>query len=132
MQTVEEFDLESMKELLGDSTVELPDEINVHWQDYDSHWDCTIKYISTYGAGFPRSWKGYKCCRINVWTKCTMPDGTVFDTNDGSYGLTRFSRIRTFVNKIVDWADKHAKPKPRPKSRPKLRLAADEVEFMDI
>ena len=36
MQTVEEFDLESMKELLGDSTVELPDEINVHWQDYDS------------------------------------------------------------------------------------------------
>lgn len=42
MQTVEEFDLESMKESLGDSTVELPDEINVHWQDYDSHWDCTI------------------------------------------------------------------------------------------
>lgn len=30
---VEEFDLESMKESLGDSTVELPDEINVYWQD---------------------------------------------------------------------------------------------------
>ena len=36
MQAVEEFDLESMKESLGDSTVELPDKINVHWQDYDS------------------------------------------------------------------------------------------------
>lgn len=113
-----------MKKSLGDSTVELPDEINVYWQDYDSHWECTIKYISTYGAGFPRSLDGYKYCSIGEQTKCTMPDGTVFDTNDGSYGLTRFSRIRTFVNKIIDWADKHAKPK--------LRLAADEVEFMDI
>lgn len=53
-----------------------------------------------------------------------MPDGTVFDTHDGSYGLTSNSRIRTFVNKIVDWADKHAEPK--------LRLVSDEVEFMDI
>ena len=113
-----------MKESLGDSTVELPDEINVYWQDYDSRWECTIKYISTYGAGFPRRWDGYKYCSIGERTKCTMPDGTVFDTNDESYGLTRNSRIRTFVNKIVDWADKHAEPK--------LRLASDEVEFMDI
>ena len=115
MKAVEEFDLDSMKESLGDSTVELPDEIDVHWQDYDSHWDCTIKYISTYGAGFPRRWDGYKYCSIGERTKCTMSDGTVFDTNDG---------IRTFVNKIVDWAEKHAEPK--------LRLASDEVEFMDI
>lgn len=124
MQTVEEFDLESMKESLGDFIVELPDEINVHWQDYDSHWDCTIKYISIYGAYFPRRWDGYKYCSISERTKCTMPDGTVFDTNDEDYGLTRNSRIRTFVNKIVDWAEKHAEPK--------LRLASDEVEFMDI
>ena len=123
MQAVEEFDLESMKESLGDSTVELPDEINVYWQDYDSHWECTIKYISTYGVGFPRRWDGYKYCSIGERTKCTMPDGTVFDTNDEGYGLTRNSRIRTFVNKIVDWAEKHAKPK--------LRLS-DEIEFMDI
>ena len=53
-----------------------------------------------------------------------MPDGTVFDTNDDIYSLTSNSRIRTFVNKIVDWAEKHAEPK--------LRLASDEVEFMDI
>lgn len=53
-----------------------------------------------------------------------MPDGTVFDTNDDGYGLTSDSRIRMFVNKIVDWAEKHAEPK--------LRLASDEVEFMDI
>ena len=121
---VEEFNLESMKESLGDSTVELPDEINVYWQDYDSRWECTIKYISTYGAGFPRRWDGYKYCSIGERTKCTMPDGTVFDTNDDIYGLTSNSRIRTFVNKIIDWADKHAKPK--------LRLASDEVEFIDI
>ena len=98
--------------------------INVYWQDYDSHWECTIKYISTYGAGFPRRWDGYKYCSIGERTKCTMSDGTVFDTNDEGYGLTRIDRIRTFVNKIVDWADKHAEPK--------LRLASDEVEFMDI
>ena len=113
-----------MKESLGDSTVELPDEINVYWQDYDSHWECTIKYISTYGVGFPHRWAGFKYCSIGGRTKCTMPDGTVFDTHDGSYGLTSNSRIRMFVNKIVDWADKHAEPK--------LRLASDEVEFMDI
>ena len=44
---VEEFDLESMKNSLGDNTVELPDEIKVHWQSFNDHWDFTIKYIST-------------------------------------------------------------------------------------
>ena len=54
--SVEEFDLESMKDSLGDDTVELPEEINVHWQSYNNHWDFTIKFISSYGAGFPRRW----------------------------------------------------------------------------
>lgn len=120
---VEEFDLESMKDSLGDTTVELPDEINVHWESYGDHWDFTIKYISTYGAGFPRRWDGCKYISINERTKCTMPDGTVFDANDRSYGETEFIRIHTFVKKIIEWAEKHA--------RPKLRLI-DDTEFMDI
>lgn len=120
---VEEFDLESMKISLGDDTVELPEEINVHWQSYDNHWDFPIKFISTYGAGFPRRWDGCKYVSTNDETKCTMPDGTVFNVNDRSYGETATIRVRTFVNKIIEWAEKHA--------RPKLRLS-DETEFMDI
>lgn len=112
---VEEFDLESMKKSLGDNTVELPEEIKVHWQSGSDHWDFTIKYISTYGAGFPRRWDGCKYVSINERSKCTMPDGTVFDSNN--------CNIRTFVRKIIEWAEKHA--------RPKLRLS-DEVEFMDV
>ena len=120
---VEEFDLESMKNSLGESTVELPEEIKVHWQSYGDHWDFPIKYISTYGAGFPRSWDGCKYVSINDKTKCTMPDGTVFDISNSSYGDTESIRVYTFVNKIIEWAEKHAKPK--------LRLS-DETEFMDI
>lgn len=120
---VEEFDLESMKTSLGDNTVELPEEINVHWQSFNDHWDFTIKYISAYGAGFPRRWDGCKYVSINERSKCTMPDGTVFDTNDSSYGESISIRIHTFVKKIIEWAEKHA--------RPKLRLS-DETEFMDI
>jgi hypothetical protein len=52
-----------------------------------------------------------------------MPDGTVFDTNDSSYGESTSIRIHTFVKKIIEWAEKYA--------RPKLRLS-DETEFMDI
>ena len=120
---VEEFDLESMKNSLGDNTVELPEEINVHWQSYSDHWDFTIKYISTYGAGFPRRWDGCKYVSINECSKCTMPDGTVFDSADRHYGDTESIRVHTFVKKIIEWAEKHA--------RPKLRLS-DETEFMDI
>jgi hypothetical protein len=120
---VKEFDLESMKNSLGKSTVELPEEIKVHWQSYGDHWDFPIKYISTYGAGFPRRWDGCKYVSINEHTKCTMPDGTVFDIDDSSYGETESIRVYTFVNKIIKWAEKHA--------RPKLRLS-DETEFMDI
>jgi hypothetical protein len=120
---VEEFDLESMKNSLGDDAVELPEEIKVHWQSYGDHWDFTIKYISTYGAGFPRRWDGCKYVSINGFSKCTMPDGTVFHSADRHYGETESIRIRTFVRKIIEWADKHA--------RPKLRLS-DEVEFMDV
>lgn len=120
---VEEFDLESMKNSLGDDTVELPEEIKVHWQSYGDHWDFTIKYISTYGAGFPRRWEGCKYVGINGSSKCTMPDGTVFNSADLHYGDTESIRIYTFVNKIIEWAEKHAKPK--------LRLS-DETEFMDI
>ena len=112
-----------MKNSLGDNTVELPEEINVHWQSYSDHWDFTIKYISTYGAGFPRRWDGCKYVSINEHSKCTMPDGTVFDSADRHYGDTESIRIYTFVNKIIEWAEKHAKPK--------LRLS-DETEFMDI
>lgn len=120
---VEEFDLESMKKSLGDNTVELPEEIKVHWQSGSNHWDFTIKYISTYGAGFPRRWDGCKYVSIGGYSKCTMPDGTVFDSNNRNYGERESIRIRTFVRKIIEWADKHA--------RPKLRLS-DEVEFMDV
>jgi hypothetical protein len=120
---VEEFDLESMKNSLGKSTVELPEEIKVHWQSYSDHWDFTIKYISTYGAGFPRRWDGCKYVSIGGYSKCTMPDGTVFDSANRHYGETESIRIRTFVRKIIEWAEKHAKPK--------LHLS-DEVEFMDV
>lgn len=120
---VEEFDLESMKNSLGDDTVELPEEIKVHWQSFDNHWDFPIKYIGKYGAGFPRSWDGCKYVSINEQTKCTMPDGTVFDINDSSYGETESIRVHTFIRKIIEWAEKYA--------RPKLRLS-DEVEFMDV
>lgn len=120
---VEEFDLKSMKNSLGDDTIELPEEIKVHWQSSNDHWDFTIKYISPYGAGFPRRWDGCKYVGISERSKCTMPDGTVFDANDRSYGETESIRIHTFVRKIIEWADKHA--------RPKLYLS-DEVEFMDI
>lgn len=121
---VEEFDLESMKNSLGDNTVELPEEINVHWQSYEDHWDFPIKFISTYGAGFPRRWDGCKYVSISgERSKCTMPDGTVFDANNQSYGETKSIRVQTFVKKIIEWAEKHAKPK--------LRLS-DETEFMDI
>lgn len=120
---VEEFDLESMKNSLGESTVELPEEIKVHWQSYGDHWNFTIKYISTYGAGFPRRWDGCKYASINGFSKCTMPDGTVFDSSDRHYGETESIRIHTFVKKIIEWAENHA--------RPKLRLS-DETEFMDI
>lgn len=120
---VEEFDLESMKNSLGESTVELPEEIKVHWQSFSDHWDFTIKYISTYGAGFPRRWDGCKYVSINGNSKCTMPDGTVFDSADRHYGDTESIRIYTFVRNIIEWAEKHA--------RAKLRLS-DETEFMDI
>ena len=119
----EEFNLESMKNSLGDNTVELPDEINVHWQSFGDFWDFPIKYISPYGAGFPRRWDGCKYVSINEKTKCTMPDGTVFDTTDRKYGETETIRVHTFVQKIIEWADNHTKPK--------LRLS-DETEFMDI
>ena len=121
--SVEEFDLESMKDSLGDDTIELPEEINVHWQSYSNHWDFPIKFISKYGAGFPRRWDGCKYVSINEETKCTMPDGTVFNINDRSYGETWTIRNHTFVNKIIEWAENHA--------RPKLRLV-DDTEFMDI
>ena len=98
---VEEFDLESMKSSLGDNVIELP----------------------TYGAGFPRRLDGCKYVSNNEETKCTMPDGTVFNVNDQSYGETESIRVHTFVKKIIEWAEKHA--------RPKLRLS-DETEFMDI
>lgn len=120
---VEEFDLESMKNSLGDNTVELPEEINVHWQSYNDHWDFPIKFISPCGAGFPRRWDGCKYVGMGDRTKCTMPDGTVFNVNDQSYGETETIRVHTFVKKIIEWAEKHA--------RPKLRLS-DETEFMDI
>ena len=120
---VEEFNLESMKNSLGNDTVELPDEINVHWESSGDHWYFTIKYISTWGAGFPRRWDGFKYVSISERSKCTMPDGTVFDANDQSYGETKSIRVHTFVKKIIEWAEKHA--------RPKLRLS-DETEFMDI
>lgn len=119
----EEFDLESMKFVLGDSVLELPDEINVHWESYIRYWDFPIKYISIYGAGFPRRWNGAKYVGLNENTKCTMPDGTVFDTSDRSYGETETIRVYTFVRKIIEWANKHVKFK--------LQLS-DEVEFMDI
>lgn len=120
---VEEFDLESMKDSLGYDTVELPEEINVHWQSYNDHWDFPIKFISPYGAGFPRRWDGCKYVGMSDRTKCTMPDGTVFNVNDQSYGETETIRVHTFVRKIIEWAEKHAKPK--------LRLI-DDTEFMDI
>ena len=119
----EEFTLESMKNSLGENTVELPEEINVHWQSYDDHWDFPIKFISTYGAGFPRRWDGCKYVSIGEHSKCTMPDGTVFDATKRSYGETESIRIQTFVKKIIEWAESHA--------RPKLRLI-DDTEFMDI
>lgn len=120
---VEEFDLESMKNSLGDNTIELPEEIKVHWQSFNDHWDFTIKYISSYGAGFPRRWDGCKYVSFNERTKCTMPDGTVFELNDIIYGETYSIRCNTFAENIIEWANKHAKPK--------LRLT-DEVEFMDV
>lgn len=120
---VEEFDLESMKNSLGPDTVELPEEINVHWQSFNDHWDFPIKYISTYGAGFPRRWDRCKYVGISERSKCTMPDGTIFYANDRSYGETESIRVYTFVKKIIEWAENHA--------RPKLRLS-DETEFMDI
>ena len=64
-----------------------------------------------------------KYVSINGFSKCTMPDGTVFDSADRHYGETESIRIHTFVKKIIEWAEKHA--------RPKLRLS-DETEFMDI
>lgn len=103
-----------MKESLGDSTVELPDEIDVHWQDYDSHWDCTIKYISTYGAGFPRRWDGYKYCSIGERTKCTMPDGTELIMGDPG----------EFIGEVFNWFDR--------RDCRKVKLTDGEVEFMDI
>jgi len=120
---VEEFNLESMKNSLGNDVVELPEEINVHWESSGDHWYFPIKYISTYGAGFPRRLDGYKYVSISERSKCMMPDGTVFDANDRSYGETESIRVHTFVKKIIEWAEKHA--------RPKLRLS-DETEFMDI
>lgn len=120
---VEEFDLESMKNSLGPDTVELPEEINVHWQSSGDHWDFPIKYISTYGAGFPCRWDGCKYVSISERSNCKMPDGTIFYANDRSYGETESIRIYTFVRKIIEWAENHV--------RPKLRLS-DETEFMDI
>lgn len=119
----EEFDLESMRKSLGEDTIELPDEIKVQWESITDHWSFTIKYISSYGVGFPRRDGGCKYCSFNTYSKCTMPDGTVFDINNWAYGKTLPEKIDTFVRKVIEWANKHAKPK--------LRLT-DEVEFMDV
>ena len=95
---------------------ELPEAVKVHVLSSASgkEYDFYIKFIWEYGVGFPESIADCSWCVIRVGSVMTMPDGTVLTVGDPG----------EFIEEVFNWFER--------RDRRKVKLTADEVEFMDI
>ena len=112
------FDLEDMKSVMGNDTIELPKSINVHWHGSCGEYDFEIKFISKHGVGFPERMCGGKWCGLYSKSICVMPDGTRICAEDFSKNSDNWEE--RFINAILDWV-----------KGPELKIIED-IEFMDI
>lgn len=96
---------------------ELPEAVKVHVLSSGSgrEYDFYIKFVWEYGVGFPESYAaGCSWCSVYVGSVMTMPDGTELVVGDPG----------EFIGEVFNWFER--------RDRRKVKLAADEVEFMDI
>lgn len=110
------YSIEYFRTLSRTSDVyELPESIKVHVVSGSSghNYDFMIKFIWEYGIGFPCTDGGCSWCSMHVGSVMTMPDGTEFTMGDPG----------EFIKGVLNWF-KH--------EQQKVKLVADEVEFMDI
>ena len=95
---------------------ELSETVKVHLLSSSSgrEYDFAIKFIWENGVGFSESDGGCSWCSVYVDSVMTMPDGTELVVGDPG----------EFIEEVFNWFER--------RNHRKVKLAADEVEFMDI
>lgn len=95
---------------------ELPEAVKVHLLSSNNgrEYDFAIKFVWKNGAGFPESDGDCSWCSVDVGSVMTMPDGTELIMGDPD----------KFIEELFNWFEH--------RDRRKVKLTADEVEFMDI
>lgn len=95
---------------------ELPKAIKVHVKSSISgnEYDFVIKFVWEYAVGFSECDGGCSWCSMYAGSVMTMPDGTELIMGDPG----------EFIKKVFNWFNGN--------DHQKVKLTADEVEFMDI
>lgn len=95
---------------------ELPEAVKVHLLSSNNgcEYDFAVKFVWKNGVGFPESVDGCSWCSVDVGSVMTMPDGTELTVGDPG----------EFIKEVFNWFER--------RDRRKVKLTADEVEFMDI
>lgn len=112
-----EYSIAYFKSLFNHKDIyELPEAVKVHFLSSSSgrEYDFAVKFVWKNGVGFPESDAGCSWCSVYADSVMTMPDGTELTVGDPD----------EFIEEVFNWFE-------RRDSR-KVKLASDEVEFMDI